>query len=70
MRHTFRSKKIFQIQDKFDECKTHLDKAKKVLIVTHGGDHRIVTDTLESLFQQFKGFSTMMTNGSGMKPLS
>lgn len=55
--------------DKFDECKTHLDKAKKVLLMTHGSDHRVVTDTLESLMQQFKGFSTMMTNGSGIKSL-
>ena len=52
-------------QDKFDDCKKHLEMAKKVLTVTHGGKHRVVTETLESLIQQYKEFSKMFANGSG-----
>ena len=40
-------------QDKFDECKGHLDEAKRVLLVTHGGGHSVVKETLESLVQQY-----------------
>ena len=61
---------FYLFQDKFAECKKHLNKAKKVLLVTHGSDHRVVTDTLASLLQQLKGFSAMMTNGSAIKPLT
>ena len=59
-------------QDKFDECKRHVDEAKRVLLVTHGGGHSVVKETLESLVQQYNAFafSTMLTNGSGVKPIS
>ena len=59
-------------QDKFDECKRHLDEAKRILLVTHGGGHSVVKETLESLVQQYNAFafSTMLGNGSGVKPIS